>query len=394
MSVKASASVTLAWSAGILTTIRYYQLASPTSATPAVPTSSSDLGSWTETEPEADVTKVLWTCERTVYADGSESWSKASKSTSYEAAKDAKGTANAAKDAADKAKSAADNLKTLIHEGDDGITVGKSADGKTYATGRTRMTDSAFQVLSKAGAVITQLANDGASFLSGLVRIVEGTGTLPGNKTTNFISVKADSGVAGLSGIISRLDAAIDGITSSMSAGWEQDFGYGVTAITRRSNAIASSAYLAPDKAELHVVDNHVTMTSTGFYVSNKAAAREALGITLPIPVSNGGTGATSIDAARRNLHISQGSKVCHGHGTPWVTLFDTWADFQAATGCYDSGTPTLVTMNGDWGAFDGTLSGCEICGGKAVYVMAQTTSGLPNISSTQSLRINWICIW
>ena len=70
------------------------------------------------------------------------------------------------------------------------------------------------------------------------------------------------------------------------------------------------------------------------------------------------------------------------------------WADFQAATGCYDSGTPTLVTMNGDMGAFDGTLSGCEIKAGDAVYVMAETTSGLPNISSTQSLRINWICIW
>lgn len=98
--------------------------------------------------------------------------------------------------------------------------------------------------------------------------------------------------------------------------------------------------------------------------------------------------------ATRRGLRISQGSKVCHGHGTPWVTLFDTWADFQAATGCYDSGTPTLVTMNGDWGAFDGTLSGCEICGGKAVYVLAETTSGLPNLSSSQSLRINWICIW
>lgn len=98
--------------------------------------------------------------------------------------------------------------------------------------------------------------------------------------------------------------------------------------------------------------------------------------------------------ATRRGLRISQGSKVCHGHGTPWVTLFESWSEFQQATGCYDSGTPTLVTMNGDWGAFDGALSGCEICGGKAVYVMAQTTSGLPNISSTQSLRINWICIW
>lgn len=317
------------------------------------------------------------------------SYTKTADLASTEAVKDAKkaGTdaasaASAAQSTADSAKSTADGLATMIRQDADGITVGKSADGETWSTGRTRMTDSAFQVLDKAGTVVTQMAKDGASFLAGLVRIVVGTGTLPGNKTTEYISVDAGSGVAGLSGIISRLDAAIDGITSSVSAGWEQDFGYGVTAIVRKSNTVASAAYLAADKSELHVGDNHVTMTPDGFALSK------------PLPVSSGGTGATSIDAARRNLHISQGSKVCHGHGTPWVTLFDTWADFKAATGCYDSGTPTLVTMNGDWGAFDGTLSGCEICGGKAVYVMAQTTSGLPNISSTQSLRINWICIW
>jgi hypothetical protein len=115
---------------------------------------------------------------------------------------------------------------------------------------------------------------------------------------------------------------------------------------------------------------------------------------TLPFPVSAGGTGATSIEAARRNLHISQGSKVCTGHGTPWVTLFNSWSEFQQATGCYDSGTPTLVTMNGDWSAFDGSLSGCELRGGEAVYVMAQTQNGIPNISSSQKLRISWICIW
>lgn len=295
---------------------------------------------------------------------------------------DAASAASAAQSTADAAKSTADGLATMIRQDADGVTVGKSADGKTYSTGRTRMTADAFQVLDKAGTVITQMAKDGASFLAGLVRIVVGTGTLPGNKTTNFISVDAGSGVAGLSGIISRLDAAIEGITSSLSAGWEQDFGYGVTAIVRESNTVASAAYLAPDKCELTVGSNQVTMTPDGFALSK------------PLPVSSGGTGATSIDAARRNLHITQGSKVCTGHGTPWVTLFDTWADFQAATGCYDSGTPTLVTMNGDSGAFDGSLSDCEIRGGEAVYVMAQTQYGIPSISSSQELRINWICIW
>lgn len=310
------------------------------------------------------------------------------------AASAAASAASAAQSTADGAKATADGLATMIRQDADGITVGKSADGETWSTGRTHMSKNSFDVLDKAGTVVTQMAKDGASFLAGLVRIVVGTGTLPGNKTAEYISVDAGSGVAGLSGIISRLDAAIDGVTSSVSAGWERDFGYGVTAIVRKSNTVASAAHLAADKSELHVGDNHVTMTPTGFSVSNKAAARAALGITLPVPVSNGGTGATSIDAARRNLHISQGSKVCHGHGTPWVTLFDTWADFQAATGCYSSGLPTLVTMNGDWSAFDGSLSGCEIKGGDAVYVMAQTQDGIPDISSTQSLRINWICIW
>lgn len=113
--VLAISSSTLAWSAGILATVRYYQLAAPTAATPTVPTSSSSLGSWTETEPTADVTKVLWTCNRTIYADGTESWSKASKSTSYEAAKDAKSTANTAKSNASAAQSAANAAQSTAN---------------------------------------------------------------------------------------------------------------------------------------------------------------------------------------------------------------------------------------------------------------------------------------
>ena len=175
MATRAAASVTLAWSAGIVATVRYYQLAAPTAATPAVPTSSSRLGSWTETEPAADVTKVLWTCERTVYADGTESWSKASKSTSYEAAKDAKGTAADAQ-----AKAAA--LSTLIRQTGAGVEVGKSTDGKTYATNRVLMSsDGAFRVLDKDGNVLANFDADSVDFggstssitmLGGLARIV------------------------------------------------------------------------------------------------------------------------------------------------------------------------------------------------------------------------------
>lgn len=104
MSVKASASVTLSWSASIVAVTRYYQLVASTAATPTPPTSADSLGGWTETEPDADTTKVLYTCDRTVFSDGTESWSKASKSTSYEAAKDAKDAAAGAQKTADEAQ--------------------------------------------------------------------------------------------------------------------------------------------------------------------------------------------------------------------------------------------------------------------------------------------------
>lgn len=216
------------------------------------------------------------------------SYTKTEDLASTQAVKDAKKAGTDAQAAASAAQSTADSLATMIREDATGITVGKSADGETWSTGRTRMTADAYQILDKAGTVITQMANDGASFLSGLVRIVVGTGTLPGNKTANFIRVDVGSGVVGLSGIISRLDAAINGFTSSVSAGWEQDFGYGVTAIVRESETVSSAAHLASDKAELHVGDNHMTMTGGGYDLSQPEYLTAAL-----LGTGGGGTGVT-----------------------------------------------------------------------------------------------------
>ena len=152
MSVKALASITLAWSAGIVSTVRYYQLAAPTAATPTVPTSSSALGSWTETEPVADTTKVLWTCDRTVYTDGTESWSKASKSTSYEAAKDAKDTAKDAQKTAEEVRAKADANAGQIEAIQSDIEAYKQSATATYAT-KT-------EVDEKTGAITTTLTAD------------------------------------------------------------------------------------------------------------------------------------------------------------------------------------------------------------------------------------------
>lgn len=226
--------------------------------------------------------------------------------------------------------------------------------------------------------VTASFQRDGVTFLGGKYAVKTYSTALAGSSDPVTGFQVSSPGPAKVSGATSSLVGDIGGVTSSVSAGWEQDFGHGVTAIVRESAHLESakmvpermaSAYLASDKAELYVGDNSVKITGDGFSLSHP-------------------------EYLRKGLRITQGSKVCHGHGTPWVTLFESWSEFQSATGCYDSGTPTLVTMNGDWNAFDGTLSGCEIRGGYPVYVLAQTTGGLPNLSSSQSLRINWICIW
>lgn len=284
------------------------------------------------------------------------------------AASAAASAASAAQSTADGAKATADELATMVRADADGVTVGKSADGKTWSTGRTRMTADAFQVLDKAGKVLSSFGaslvtlgtNAAAILLAGILR-VESLQTHPatagGSQQTIdtgriSVPVHAEAGTPWSAIELAGRNDTSGAATTALRAEFSVD---------RRDNSIQPHVY----------VDCGMTVDGT-LLMSDEAS-------TL---------------GTRKGLRITQGSKVCHGHGTPWVTLFDTWADFRAATGCYDSGTPTLVTMNGDWGAFDGTLSGCEIKGGDAVYVMAQTQNGIPNISSTQSLRINWICIW
>lgn len=160
----AISSTTLAWSAGIVATTRYYKLASATSSTPAVPTSSSALNGWSETEPTADVTKVMWVCERTVYADGTESWSKASKSTSYEAAKDAKSAANAAASTADSAKSAADRAQS---------TADAALDNAGTANGRVRAVEAKFSASIDGLDVRVRGVSEAVSAQGATVRDVE-----------------------------------------------------------------------------------------------------------------------------------------------------------------------------------------------------------------------------
>jgi hypothetical protein len=68
----------------------------------------------------------------------------------------AKAAASKAQSTADGAKSTADGLATMIRQDSSGVTVGKSADGETWSTGRTRMTADGLDVLDKAGKLLAR----------------------------------------------------------------------------------------------------------------------------------------------------------------------------------------------------------------------------------------------
>lgn len=96
----------------------------------------------------------------------------------------------------------ADGLSTLIREDSTGITVGKSADGKTYSTGRTRMTDSAFQVLDKAGNVLSsfgeKLIELSKNSMNATISMFGGLATIAAQKFGVFSGIEISANGIGL----------------------------------------------------------------------------------------------------------------------------------------------------------------------------------------------------
>ncbi len=107
MAIKASASITLSAVVDIASVTRYYLLQSSTLSPPAKPTAKPPAGSWDDTEPTytSGSTNTLYFCDLTVFSDGTWSYSSVSRSSAYEAAKEAYNKAQAAQDIAAKALS-------------------------------------------------------------------------------------------------------------------------------------------------------------------------------------------------------------------------------------------------------------------------------------------------
>lgn len=112
MAVKGSATVTLSQYRDTESVTRYYKLQSSSMAAPDKPANvkpNETPAGWSKAEPACDITKTLYTCDVTVFSDKTAHVSDVSKSTSYEAAKEAWNKAQTAQNTATEAAKTADN---------------------------------------------------------------------------------------------------------------------------------------------------------------------------------------------------------------------------------------------------------------------------------------------
>lgn len=96
MAIKAKAEITISRIIDIENVVRYYLLQSSSIAAPSKPTANPPGGSWSTTEPtyNSGATNSLYFTDLTIMSNGTYSYSAVSKSSSYEAAKEAWNKAN------------------------------------------------------------------------------------------------------------------------------------------------------------------------------------------------------------------------------------------------------------------------------------------------------------
>ena len=112
MAIKASVQITITKVIDIYACYRYYKLQASSVAAPSKPTTNPPSG-WSETEPAyvSGSTNTLYFVDCNIYSDMSYSFSEVSKSSSYEAAKDAWNKANKAQESVDNLEIGGRNLK-------------------------------------------------------------------------------------------------------------------------------------------------------------------------------------------------------------------------------------------------------------------------------------------
>lgn len=117
MAVKCRCEVTLYKVIDVDKVTRYYLLQSSTLAAPSKPADGATIGSnWSKTEPSytSGSTMTLYSVDQTVMSNGAIKYSEVSKSSSYEAAKEAYNLANTANNTVNGLKTRIDDAYTAI----------------------------------------------------------------------------------------------------------------------------------------------------------------------------------------------------------------------------------------------------------------------------------------
>lgn len=122
MGIIAADQITLSKVIDIESVIRYYKLQSSMLDAPIKPTTNPPIG-WTTTEPsyDSESTSTLYFVDCNEYSDGHFEFSDVSKSSSYDAAKDALSKAN-------KAQSSVDEFDKVLRFDDSEIVIGKTGE--------------------------------------------------------------------------------------------------------------------------------------------------------------------------------------------------------------------------------------------------------------------------
>ena len=116
MAVIGSATVTLTQYRDIQSVTRYYKLQIVGSSAPLKPDTKPPSSDWTDSEPACDISKELYFCDLTIFSNGEWEYSAVSKSTSYEAAKQAYNKAHNANSTAQSAQNTASQAQTKAEQ--------------------------------------------------------------------------------------------------------------------------------------------------------------------------------------------------------------------------------------------------------------------------------------
>ena len=125
MAIKAKAEITISRIIDIENVIRYYLLQSSSIAAPSKPTANPPGGSWSTTEPtyNSGATNSLYFTDLTIMSNDTYSYSAVSKSSSYEAAKEAWNKANNAQNGVDHLTTIVESAETSISKNNEEIAL-------------------------------------------------------------------------------------------------------------------------------------------------------------------------------------------------------------------------------------------------------------------------------